>query len=94
MGNTIMIGSMLITAIATGVIAWYAIANHRLTSNINLRDEEYRRQTSDLFQAIVISNILSNPIAFPGSGQEDTIIEAFEKLYKGKTPIYLMEKNG
>jgi integrase len=94
MKDAIMIFSMLITAGATGVIAWYAIANHILSSNISLRDEEYRQQTSDLFQAIVISNILSDPEARLGNVKLDHNIEAFKKIYKGKTPIYLVENDG
>jgi len=90
--NTIVL-SALVSAIATAVIAIYAFLNYQLTSKIQKRGEEDRQQTRDLFQAIVISNILSNPEANLGSSNLENKIKAFEELYKGKTPIFLTEIN-
>ena len=81
-----------IIAIATVVIAIFAIASFVLAWSIQQRDKENRQQISDLFQAIVISNILSNPEATLGSSHLDGKIKLFKEFYKGKTPIYLAEK--
>jgi hypothetical protein len=83
----------IIITIATVVIAFSAIASYLLAMSIQRRDKEYSQQTSDLFQAIVISNILSDPEAqFTSSHLEGKIV-AFKELYKGKTTIFLTEEN-
>jgi hypothetical protein len=92
MAEWIMVGAMIITALATGVIAWYAVASHDLSSKISMRDEEDRQKTSDLFQAIVISNFLSHPDIDEGQAKTDRRIKLFKEKYKGKTPIHLIEK--
>lgn len=85
--NTI-VWSTLITALATVAIAIFTFVNYQLASKIQKRDEEYRQQTKDLFQAIVISNILSDPEARLGNKNLDNDIEAFKQMYKGKTAIF------
>lgn len=85
--NTI-VWSTLITALATVAIAIFTFVNYQLASKIQKRDEEYRQQTRDLFQAIVISNILSDPEARLGNKNLDNDIEAFKQMYKGKTAIF------
>ena len=85
--NTIVL-STLITALATVAIAIFTYVNYQLASKIQKQDKEYRQQTSDLFQAIVISNILSDPEARLGNKNLDNNIEAFKQMYKGQTPIF------
>ncbi|MEJ2104764.1 MAG: hypothetical protein P8X47_09335 [Ignavibacteriaceae bacterium] len=85
--NTI-VWSTLITALATVAIAIFTYVNYQLASKIQKQDKEYRQQISDLYQAIVISNILSDPEARLGNIKLDNNIEAFKKLYKGDTPIF------
>ena len=80
--------STLITALATVAIAIFTYVNYQLASKIQKQDKEYRQQTSDLFQAIVISNILSDPEARLGNKNLDNNIEAFKQMYKGQTPIF------
>jgi hypothetical protein len=82
------------TTAATIVIAIYAGVNYRLASTIRsrddefredakTRDEEFRQQVSNLYQAIVISNLIHPP-------QNNTAqaIKHFRELYMGETPIF------
>ena len=76
--------AICVSAIATGVIAIYSVINYKLSSTIKSKDEEFRQQVSDLYKAIVISNIVGGP--------HDThlAIEDFKIHYEkagGKTTI-------
>jgi len=90
---------VIITAIATAAIAYYAITNHNLAKKnyqlaveINSANElraksedEFRQYISDLYKAIVISNLARSPNDLP------TALEHFNTLYKeagGKTKIF------
>ena len=70
-----------ISAIATGFIGLYAFMNHRLVNAMKAKDEQYQQQIKDLFQAIVISNVIDH---------EHTAnnIDRFNKRYHGKTVIF------
>jgi predicted PurR-regulated permease PerM len=74
--------AIIITAIATGVIAYYATQSHKLASKIQIRDDEFRQQIKDLYQAIVVSNVIE-----PSPGDTSKAIKHFKEFYKGKTPI-------
>ena len=79
-----------IITIATVAIFFCAFASYRLASKIQERDEEHRQQISDLYQAIVISNLISS-LAGPDLSNLSLIenmIREFNKKYKGKTPIF------
>ena len=78
--------SLIVTAIATAVIAWCAIANHKLASKIKLKDDEFRKNLSDFYTAMVISNIYSSD-----SGLDERIT-LFREEYKGNVPIPLRKK--
>ncbi|MFC1532658.1 hypothetical protein ACFL7M_04750 [Thermodesulfobacteriota bacterium] len=80
----IMVFSIIITAIATAIIAIYAFMSYRLASKIQSREDEFRQQTQDLFQAIVISNIVASGSESYTSGA----IKYFKEHYKGKIPIF------
>ena len=86
--------SILVTAVATGVIAWYANRSHNLASKIQsrdneyrqqvtARDNEYRQQVTDLYQAIVISYLLQEM----GWTTKEKI-KVFNEHYTGKTRIF------
>lgn len=78
--------SAIVTAIASAIIAIYTYKAHQLTSAIRQKDSEHQQEIKDLFQAIVISNILS--AGKPQGGQLlDGLFSEFERRYKGKTPI-------
>ena len=79
------------TAIATAVIAYYARRSHRISESIiqltRKRDDDekrFKQQIKDLYQAIVVSNIVGTP----HGADSRAPIEAFEKLYKGSTKIF------
>jgi len=93
--GTITLIAICISALATGVIAWYAIANHKLTSKIQSRDDEFRQQISDLYKAIVISNLMGSfKLDDLSDGRERLreAIELFAREYQkiGKTPIFVL----
>ena len=76
---------------ATGVIAYYAWRSHQISKDIieltKRRDEdekEFKQQVKDLYQAIVVSNIVGTP---HGANSSEPIA-AFKKLYKGDTKIF------
>jgi len=90
---------VIITAIATAAIAFYVFTNHNLAKKnyqlaveINSANElreksedEFRQYISDLYKAIVISNLARSPNDLP------TALEHFHALYKkagGKTKIF------
>lgn len=76
----------IIITIATIAIALCAIASFVLAWIINQRDDEFRQQLSDLYYAMVLSNLLSSD-----SGLEKRFI-LFKQNYQGKTPISLTFK--
>jgi len=83
MGNFITYGSLVITTIAIVVVAYYARGSHNLakeiksTNELKARsDDEFREQISDLYKAIVFSNIVG--------GQSDfhLAVKHFNVLYR------------
>lgn len=87
----VIVYASLVSAMATVVIAFCAIVSFFIAFSIWKRDKEFRQQTSDLFQAIAISNILSDPNANLGSTHLENKIKAFKDSYKGETPIFVKE---
>lgn len=84
MGVTV-IATSIVSAIAIVVIAIYTVTSYRLSSRIKSSDDEFRQQVSDLFKAIVISNIITFPKA-PTSA-----IKEFKNYFEqagGKTRIF------
>lgn len=88
--------SQIISAIATVVIAIVTWQNFLLIKKINKRDADYRKHLAnkddeyksnikDLYQAIVISNLLSGPSSY---GALNQAIDAFKSQYKGKVQIF------
>jgi hypothetical protein len=91
MMSFIMVIATIVTAIATGVIAYYAWRSHEISEAIikftKRRDEEekeFKQQIKDLYQGIIISNVIGTP---HGANSREPI-EAFKKLYTGNTKIF------
>lgn len=79
-------------AIATIFLAISAYQSNKLAKEIkranDLRreeDKEFKQQISDLYQAIVISNVVSTSGMI---GNFKVVIDAFKAFYKGKTVIF------
>ncbi len=84
--------STIVMAIATACLALFAYQSNRLAKEIkrtnDLRvaeDKEFRQQVSDLYQAIVISTLISGPSSYGAFGQAKDV---FKSQYRGKTPIF------
>jgi len=83
-----MFASMVVSALAMVVIAWYAIKTHKLASEIQSKDKEFRQEMSDLYAAIVISNLVQG--LEWGSGALERKIKFFkEQLDKIKKTTIL-----
>lgn len=79
------------SAIATVVIAAYTIINYKLTQAIQKRDEEYKQQTSDLYQALIISTAIAGIYPITNSDINTrirTFKDYFSQYYTGKTQIF------
>ncbi len=82
---TITVFVTAVTAIATAVIAIYAWQTHKLTKEMQKRDEEHKQKTQDLYQAIVVATILSVDRA---EGSTEKIINKFNEFYSGEAQIF------
>ena len=78
----------IIIAIATVVIAGCAIVSYRLAKSMEKRDKEYRQQTSDLYQAMVITYMMHGLEGASAFSTLENKIREFQMKYKGKTPIF------
>jgi len=74
---------IIVSSIATVVIAFWGGCSLFLALKIKTKDDEYRQQISDLFQAIVISNLIVS------EKEEIAKIRKFHALYIGKTKIFI-----
>ncbi len=90
--SVVTVVSTAMTALATVMIWVYARKSHQLAQALKQteeararRDDEFREQLSDLYQAIVIATVLSGPSSF---GQFHNSVEVFNQQYTGKTPIF------
>lgn len=82
MDRIIMI-SAIVSAVATGVIAFYSIASFRLTRQLSKSSDRYQSQFMDLLQAMVVSQMTHR-----AGGFVSTAITQFKRYYKGKTEIF------
>lgn len=73
--------STVFTALATIVIALYAWKNHKLTSAIQSKDDEFKKQIEKMLKGISISNILSSTYAQSGEHRAEKVLELFEKKF-------------
>ncbi len=82
-----------VTALATGVIAYYSYVSNKLSNAIRAQEANYsealeamnkqhHKDLSDLYQAIVIATLIGGH-----STAEDTI-KKFKNLYKGEFEIF------
>ncbi len=79
--NTAIIIASSVSGFATIIITFYAFMNYRLMKAMKAKDEQYQQQTTDLFQAIVISNVIDRD-------NTPKNIEKFNERYHGKTVIF------
>jgi hypothetical protein len=79
----IVAGGAIVSAVATVFIAWYAVANHKLTNAIKTKDEQHQQEIKDLYQAIVVSSL-----CWASHDNRSDKIRHFKELYKGKTKIF------
>lgn len=88
--------SSTITAIATGVIAYYSYVSNKLSNAIRAQETNYRKtleemtdqhhkDLSDLYQAIVIATLIG------GHSSAEQTIKRFEELYSGTVKIFEKE---
>lgn len=77
-----------ITALATAAIAFYSFMSYQLASKIQSRDDEFRREVKDLYQAIVVSNLVlaQGPVGI--CSNMEGRIGYFNEYYKGETSIF------
>lgn len=87
-----MVISTIVMAIATVFLAIFAYQSNKLAQEIkrtndlkDAGDAEFKQQLSDLYQAIVISTLLSGPSSY---GSLKQAIGAFKTQYGGKTQIF------
>ena len=80
--------AMIVSAIASAVIAFYAIKAHALTKVLRQKDTEHQQEIKDIFQAIVISNLLLSDTQGPDSKWVQIRIDKFKKMYSGTTRIF------
>ncbi len=90
--NTIIVATW-VSAVSATFIAMFGGISLWLAFTIRAGDKRFRRQVSDLYQAIVISNILSDPNAQYTSSHLDDKLRAFKKFYKGKTQIFQLKED-
>ena len=93
MSDTMVVISSIVTALATTVITIFSWRSYCLSEEIKKstedqgkREEEFKSQVKDLYQAIVISNVFSGPSC---CGELTQAIDAFKsQYYKGKFKIF------
>lgn len=74
--------------VATFCLAYYAYKNFQSAELERQKSEEFRQEVSDLYQAIVISTITSQPYADMTMVPYYNSIRRFMNLYKGATKIF------
>ena len=86
--SAIIIIAASVSAVATAVIAWHAVASHKLASKIQTRDDEFREQISDLYEAIILSVFIAPEVKTTRGSTLEGRIRIFNQHYKGKTEIF------
>ena len=78
-----------VSAISTAFIAIFSFASLWLAFTIRASDKMYyHQQVKDLFDAIIISNIISDPQATKGSTHLKLKKDEFKECYRDKPPIF------
>ncbi len=73
--------SIIVSAIGTAVIAGFAVTNYLLAKAIKSKDEQHQQELSDLYQAMVLSNLTCTE-----EGMTHSIADV-GRHYTGKTII-------
>lgn len=82
MGCHMEVMSIALTAVATLVIAYYSYQSYKLSEKLSEINDQHQQEIKDLFQAIVVSNLVDKGSA------TSTAIREFKQNYKGKTKIF------
>jgi len=88
----IVIISSIVSAIATVVIAVYAIMSHSLANAIKESSNDHQSKIEDLYQAIIISNIVAAGRS-PNETEVERAKEMFNQNYNGSTKIFKDKSN-
>ena len=83
--STIATWSIIVSAVASAVIAWHAIASHVLAKRIKSEADRREQEQRDLYQALIVATILSGAQSPTLFGQAKDV---FEKHYSGVTRIF------
>jgi hypothetical protein len=90
MNETSIIIPDWIIAVATVVLAIYAVSNFRLAKSIQEKNEQHEQETKDLLQALVLAELCR-----PHGGENTNKgIQRFKNLYSGKTEIFCESSPG
>ena len=74
-----------ITVAATCAMFWIGWLSYKLAKRVQDQAEQQQKDFIDLFEAIVISNLLSGPSS---TGNFGNVMQAFKQKYKGKREIF------
>jgi hypothetical protein len=77
-----MNGWVILSAISTVVIAVFSAVSFFLARSIKAKNDEYQNQIKDLFQTIVVSNVISVSDGI-GADEIKEKLKTFKELYKG-----------
>ena len=78
--------SSVVTAVATGVIAYATCVNNKMIKEMQKESEKEQEKFNDLLQALVIVTMCCN------SGPTNSVLNHFNQFYTGKTPIFENKK--
>ena len=90
--QTIVVISSVFSAIATVVIAIYAVMSHSLAKAIKASSNEHQSRIEDLYQAIIISNIVAAGRS-PNETEVGRAKDMFNQNYDGSTKIFKQKSN-
>ena len=74
--------SIVVTVVATVAIAYYSRHSYKLSQKLNEINVQHQQEIKDLFQAIVVSNLVDKGSA------TTTAIREFKQNYKGDIKIF------
>ncbi|MBI4677161.1 MAG: hypothetical protein HY748_06225 [Elusimicrobia bacterium] len=74
-----------VMAVAAVAMWWVGWRSYKLSQQVQIQADQQQKDFNDLFEAIVISNILSGP---SNIGAFDQAIKAFKEKYKGQRQIF------
>jgi hypothetical protein len=92
MNDLLMTSATIVMTLATVALATFAWQSNKLSKEIKrandlkeAEDKGFKQQVSDLYQAIVISTLISGPSSYGAFGSAKDL---FKSQYGGKTPVF------